>query len=69
MCEALRELMKDEIAVDVAKAKTEGRTQGKIEGKIESVRALMQNAGFSVEKAMEVIGVPKNEYDKYLMKL
>lgn len=57
MCEALRELMKDEIE------------ESKAEGKAESIRELMKNLKISAEQAMEYIGIPKSDYKKYLQML
>lgn len=42
---------------------------GKSEGKIEAIRALMKNLKLSAEQAMESIGIPKSEYNKYMSKL
>ncbi len=58
MNDALRDLMKDEIE--------EGRAEGRTEGRLEAIRALMKNLKLSAEQAMESIGIPKNEYAKYL---
>ena len=77
MCQALRELMKDQIDEEVrvkkeeawaegmAKGKAEGMAKGKAEAKLESIKALMTNLSFTAEQAMESLGIPKNEYDKY----
>ncbi len=65
MCEALRELMKDEID----KSNEIAKVEGKAEGKLESIRALMNNLNFTAEQAMESIGIPKSEYKIYLDKL
>ncbi len=51
----------------------EGREEGRIEGlakghadeKLESIKKLMKNLSLSSEKAMELLDVPAEEYDKY----
>lgn len=65
MCEALRELMRDEID----KSNEIAKVEGKAEGKLESIRALMNNLNFTAEQAMESIGIPKSEYKIYLDKI
>ena len=69
MCDALRELMKDEIEEEKSKAIAEGRAEGRAEGKLDSIKALMKNLKISAEQAMEYIGIPKNEYKKYMQML
>ena len=65
MCEALRDLMKEEIAEEMDKAKTDGIA----EGQLKSIRALMKNLKLSAEQAMESIGIPISDYNKYLQRL
>lgn len=43
----------------------EGREEGRIEEKIENISNLMQNLSLTAEKAMEALGIPAEEYDKY----
>ncbi len=57
MCDALRELMKDEIEEEKSKTK------------LQAIQALMKNLKLSAEQAMEAIGIPKNEYAQYLKML
>ena len=51
-------------------AKEEGREEGRAEGReencLENLRNLMKNLGFSVEQAMEALGIPKEDYPKYM---
>lgn len=61
MCEALRELMKDEIEAEKSKAFAEG--------KLQAIQSLMKNMKFSAEQAMAAIGIPKSEYAQYLKML
>ncbi len=65
MCQALRELMKDQIDEEVRVNKEEAWAEGMAEGKLESIHALMTNLNFTAEQAMESLGIPKGEYAKY----
>ncbi len=47
----------------------EGREEGIKEGMLLSVKNLMQNLKCSAEKAMEMLGIPKSEYDVYMKML
>ncbi len=46
-----------------------GEARGKVEGMLEAVKSLMANMGTSAEKALSMIGIPRNEWDMYLPKL
>ena len=61
MCDALRDLMKDEIEDEKKKAIKEER--------MATIRALMKNLKCSAEKAMESMGIPKSEYPDYMKML
>ena len=50
----------------IAEGKAAGLAKGLAKGKIESVRTLMRNAGISEEKAIELLGISKPEYKKYV---
>jgi len=65
MGDVLLDLMKDKIDAKVSA----GRAEGKVEGKLESIRALMVNLNYTAEQAMESIGIPKSEYNKYIKEL
>jgi hypothetical protein len=73
MCQAMRELMKDEIAEDMLVARREGREEGRIQGQEEGLLAsicnLMKSMEWSSEQAMEALGVPENKMDFYRAKL
>lgn len=57
MCEAVEKY---------AKKYAEGKyDSGKLDGRLESIHAIMQNLHLSAEEAMESIGIPKDEQDKY----
>ena len=42
-----------------------GRTEGRTEGIIESIRSLMANTGWTLERAMEALGIPEADRLKY----
>ena len=42
-----------------------GRAEGRAEGLLASIRNLMTNTGWSLEKAMETLGVPETDRPKY----
>ena len=42
-----------------------GIERGKAEGLLASIRNLMANTGWSLEKAMEILGVPETDRSKY----
>ena len=45
--------------------RAEGRVEGRIEGFLDSIRNLMANTGWSLEKAMETLGLPESDRPKY----
>jgi hypothetical protein len=51
MCEALRELMKDEIALEKAQGRAEGRVEGRVEGTKEAFFGLVRDGLLSVKDA------------------
>ena len=56
-CEALRELMKDDLI--------EASTKSKTEANLECIRNLMKNMKLSAKQAMEALGIPKADRKKY----
>jgi predicted transposase/invertase (TIGR01784 family) len=85
MCEALRELMKDEFEEELekkleqglaegrekamAEGRVEGRAEGRAEGTISAISNLMKSMKLTAEQAMEALDIPKNERDLYSAKL
>jgi NACalpha-BTF3-like transcription factor len=61
MCEALRELMKDEFDEERNKAETASR--------LEDIRSIMENCKFDVEQAMDALNIPQQKRALYLSKL
>lgn len=47
------------------KGRAEGRVEGRTEGLLSSIRSLMTNTGWPLEKAMEILGVPETDRPKY----
>lgn len=45
--------------------RTEGREEGREENRIDSIRKLMANMGWTLEKAMEALGIPEADRPKY----
>ncbi len=58
---------------ETAKAKETGRQEGRIEGEENSrlliLGHMVKNSGFTIKKALEVSGIPKDEWGKYISKL
>ena len=48
-----------------AEGRAEGRVEGRAEGLLTSIRNLMVNTGWPMERAMDVLGVPDTERPKY----
>ncbi|MBQ9550133.1 MAG: hypothetical protein IJU87_04900 [Lachnospiraceae bacterium] len=61
MCQALRELMKDEIAEEIAKEVTKGRA----DEKLVDIKELMKNMKLTAEQAMNALGIPVADQSKY----
>ena len=51
--------------VDMCIAIQEIRAEGRAEGVVISIRNLMRNMNYDVAQAMEVLGVPPEERDRY----
>jgi predicted transposase YdaD len=85
MCEAFQELFKDEINRKVEDGRLEGRQQGRLEGRqqgrlegrqlgkqdamISSIKNLMASMKFTVEQAMDALGIPQEEQSFYIEKI
>ncbi len=69
MCEALKELMKDEIEKErqeAAKAAAKIATQDTI---LENIKSLMHNLNFSAEQAMAALNIPVPNRSGYISRL
>ena len=69
MCEALQELMKDEINEKINEAKTEAKTEGSIESKLEDIKNIMETMKLSIEQAMDALKIPTSQREMILKKL
>lgn len=45
------------------------REEGRKETRVEDIQSLMTNLSFTAEKAMEALGIPESEYEKYKLML
>ena len=66
MCEAVEKYGSKQYDSGKDAGRLEGKLEGKLEGRLDSIRALMKNLKMTAEQAMESIGIPKSEYQKYL---
>jgi hypothetical protein len=65
MCQALQELMKDEIEEKVNDAATMAET----ETQVKNIRYIMKNFKCTVEQAMDALEIPQQKRSAYLSKL
>ena len=66
LSEGVRDLGRAEGRVEGrAEGRVEGRAEGRVEGFLASIRSLMSNTGWPLEKAMEILGVPETDRPKY----
>ena len=56
-------------ALEIEKEKKLSLEQGEIEGRVKSIKSLMKNMKLSAEAAMEAIGIPKEDFSKYITML
>jgi hypothetical protein len=69
MCQALRELMKDEIDKEINLAVSEATDKTETETMVTSIRRVMKNFKCSVEEAMDALEIPPQKRAMYLSKL
>jgi hypothetical protein len=65
MCQALQELMKDEIEAKVNDAVDQAET----ESKVEDIRNIMSELRYSAEQAMDLLKIPQQKRSMYISKL
>ncbi|MCR5669021.1 MAG: PD-(D/E)XK nuclease family transposase [Lachnospiraceae bacterium] len=65
MCEAVEKYAEKYAEGKYDTGVIRGKEEGIIEGRVESIHALMVNLHLSAEQAMESIGIPKSEFEKY----
>jgi hypothetical protein len=61
MCQAMRELMKDEIA--------EERTDAETETQVKNIRNIMSELKYTAEQAMDLLKIPQQKRSTYISKL
>ena len=61
MCEAMKELMKDEIDEQINKAEYSAH--------IKDIKNIMESLKYTAEQAMDLLKIPQNERASYLAKL
>ena len=54
------------LAQGMAQGLTQGLTQGRTEATSAAIQALMQNMNISIEKALTLLNIPKEDWEKYL---
>ena len=57
--------LQSDLATAEDRGERRGRAEGRTEGLLASIRSLMANTGWSLEKAMEILGVPEMDRPKY----
>ncbi|MBQ8945469.1 MAG: hypothetical protein IJ058_01520 [Lachnospiraceae bacterium] len=65
MCQALRDLMSDEIEKEVA----EGRKEERKDAIVDNIKSLMQNMKWTAEQATKALGISDSEQSKYIAML
>jgi hypothetical protein len=65
MCQAMRELMKDEIAEELNNAADKAET----ETQIKNIQVIMKNFKYTAEQAMDALEIPQQKRTVYLSKL
>ena len=65
MCNLSQGVMALGIEKGIEQGIEQGIERGKAEGLLASIRNLMANTGWSLEKAMEILGVPETDRSKY----
>ena len=69
MCQALRDLMKDEIAEEIAEERAEERAEATMDTNLSNIKQLMKNMKWTAEQAMKALGISATDQGKYLAKL
>lgn len=66
MCNLSQSVMELGRTEGIIQGITQGMEKGKVEGLLVSIRNLMTNTGWPLEKAMEILGVPETDRSKYV---
>lgn len=65
MCKALNDWAKEERELGKEEGKVEGKAEGARQTLIENIKSIMNNLGFTMEQAMDVLNVREPERDEY----
>ena len=66
MCEALRELMKDEIEREIEEREQQAALETERKISIELIKNLMDSMKWTAEQAMEAMKVPVKDREQYM---
>jgi hypothetical protein len=69
MCQALQELMKDEIDAKVNSAVINAVTNAETDIQIDNIRKIMKNFKCTAEQAMDTLEIPQENRSLYMSKL
>ena len=69
MCEALRELMRDEIDKEVERAVEKAVSDAERNTQYEAIKNIMKKLTLSADEAMEILSIPEEDRTIYLAKL
>ena len=62
MCQALRDLMSDEIE----RERNEGRNEGRNDAIVDNIKKMMKNEKWTAQQAMDTLEIPTSEQSKYM---
>ena len=66
MCRELEQLYLDGEKRGIEKGRAEGRAEGRVETHADSIKNLMAALGWSIEVAMDILKIPKDEWTTYI---
>ncbi len=69
MCDALKNLMKEEIEEERVKARAEAKAEAKQQTLLEAIENLMQSMKWTAEQAMSALNIPAGDWPQYMAKL
>lgn len=69
MCEALRELMKDEIESEIVERERKARQETRQEIRQETIRNLMDSMKWTADQAMAAMKIPEEDRKEYMARL
>ena len=68
MCEALRELMKEEIEkekdIAIREGHAKGRAEGREEGRLKEIFLSVQEGDYGIRRGAEKLGISEAEFEK-----